>query len=1092
VLQSQARRDKERDKETRSSFRVTAIRTDAFSDDELAILTKLSGGLITQHVLDECGVRALRSYSFEGVSKTGRTYAGQHTPRFTLVVPAADGNFYGYCYYEAATHSTFPGAAKNFHLKLNEYTSELKFSLGLDTLRAGEAAYIVEGIKDALILRAAGFNAFTLGGVQSRLPLAVSEQLTANNNTLAIVFDTDFAGMSSAKKLHEFCLHTLQTTIITLPKLARQTTRDEPKPALNDIADYVVNFGFDDELRAALAEPALHSTTTQRWSGQTVTTRSLRLRRYLNESPASIAALRSIIHDHPRLYLHAPTGSGKTSFLLRHLAAPLVEQGYTIIVAEPTIGIVHQIEREYHDLNPICITGQDTTLTLMEARTRPCIAVCTYDSLPKLLHGSASIGTGSLFDNPKTLLLVDEAHTLAHDCSYRLEAMTNVMLAMHHAHAAGRQIICMSATPSPWLRYDEEEQCVTETHPSSSLGAFTYLSVEIEERAQVNVELLAYDARGGQNEEPSLGSSGKGASSMRERLLVQHTLHALDADPNGCVVIRLNSTSSLNAIRQALIKHGMAGTDIEVLTAQTRAQSHTYRSITHEGIIGKRVLLITALLDCGVNIYNTNIAAVLLADETNPTTIVQFASRFRAMSSLTVLLCCPRTKNTAHNERQERMRFDMEQFYRERVAHATTCARVNNMLSMPLVAAGRRPDHNTTEVVAEMSMFRDFDSLITFDPMRWCWTENRASIMAMMERIIAYNRTHRSLLYELHGYGLHIVHPEISNAIMGDENEHKEHKKEDRKKHQRINDALVQAAVEEERERLRREEQTLFELMQNAPDAYFEALAHTTQNHTLRRRIQDVFAVQTQCHAPHTQRAHRSAEAENILQHHAHLFVNNRAELYAHRYFWGRKRLLDHDEAMTLVREHTDARAWSRLTQMFTMHQRLHVHSKAADEHVLSVRALHHVRRERSVRAFVASTAAAGCTFAGVHGERVIANAIHRQAGVAERVNAFTQEDFHLSRQDAAAMVDALFHVRYVRERERTSDGRVKFGGYYEFATDAAGVIRQKTIAEWVTEMGLDGAAYTARFDAEIHRTLERVQEKTIQRTEAVCALSCL
>jgi hypothetical protein len=243
----------ERTSTNENTYRITALETAPFSGEELAVLAKLSGGFITHEILQEHGARALRRYDYEGVNKSGSAYNGSKQPRFTLVVPAADGNYYGYCYFKSDTYSTFPQSAKNFHLKFHAYTSDLKFSLGLETLRPNEAAYIVEGVKDFFVARALGLNAFTLGGVQTRLPDAVRSHLTANGNSLAILFDTDFAGISSSKKLAAAVndahgkspqpplsrgSQTLSTHILALPRFEQQKTQDAPKPAENDLADY--------------------------------------------------------------------------------------------------------------------------------------------------------------------------------------------------------------------------------------------------------------------------------------------------------------------------------------------------------------------------------------------------------------------------------------------------------------------------------------------------------------------------------------------------------------------------------------------------------------------------------------------------------------------------------------------------------------------------------------------------------------------------------------------------------------------------------------------------------------------------------------
>ncbi|MFY7999976.1 MAG: hypothetical protein ACOVSW_15365, partial [Candidatus Kapaibacteriota bacterium] len=168
-------------KPTTNTYRVTALELGDFTPLEIQVLAQISGGFITPDVLAKYGIRALRSYTDEGVSAKGWAYGGRHDTRFTLALPSADGNYYAYCYFEADKHSPFPHRAKNFHLKLHDYTADgVKFALGLNELRPNESAIITEGIKDCLMLLAKGYNAFTLGGVQHRLHPSVTKHLLKN------------------------------------------------------------------------------------------------------------------------------------------------------------------------------------------------------------------------------------------------------------------------------------------------------------------------------------------------------------------------------------------------------------------------------------------------------------------------------------------------------------------------------------------------------------------------------------------------------------------------------------------------------------------------------------------------------------------------------------------------------------------------------------------------------------------------------------------------------------------------------------------------------------------------------------------------
>ena len=103
-------------------YRVTQLELADCSPVELQRLGEISAGLITRDLVERFGIRALRSYTDEGRTDKGFSYGGSHEATYTLVVPSANGNYYAYCYYQSEQHSPFPNRAKNFHLKLADYT----------------------------------------------------------------------------------------------------------------------------------------------------------------------------------------------------------------------------------------------------------------------------------------------------------------------------------------------------------------------------------------------------------------------------------------------------------------------------------------------------------------------------------------------------------------------------------------------------------------------------------------------------------------------------------------------------------------------------------------------------------------------------------------------------------------------------------------------------------------------------------------------------------------------------------------------------------------------------------------------------------
>lgn len=1032
----------ERTSTNENTYRITALETAPFSGEELAVLAKLSGGFITSEVLQEHGARALRRYDYEGVNKSGSAYNGSKHPHFTLVVPAADGNYYGYCYFKSDTYSTFPQSAKNFHLKFHAYTSDLKFSLGLETLRPHEAAYIVEGVKDFFVARALGLNAFTLGGVQTRLPEAVRSRLATNGNSLAILFDTDFAGIASAKKLAAAVnalpkspqpplsrgSQILSSHILTLPRFEQQETQDAPKPAENDLADYVVRYGYDDELRAALAVPVPLASILLTRGGVTAPARELVITKHCAETPAAISTIEEAITHTPRLFLSAPTGSGKTFLMLRHVAMNHHQRtgGRTIFVV-PTIALAEQIEQEYRDLPLISITGSDTALSLLEARTSSKIIVCTADSLPKILYSkqldSEKHTTNGLLNEEHLLLIVDEAHKLFSDYAYRDDAMRGVMSAIERVgeESTTNRVVCISATPNLFL------------HAVPERLRFEYLHLRTSVQPTRRLAFCPYQCR----EQEAVNTI------LREK-------------EHGAVVVRINSESALRTVQTLLLQNGMSADEIDIITSRRRTTSTEYKSIVKESRITRRVILTTSLLDCGVNILNTDIRAVLIFDERDPATIVQFASRFRCVENLRIMLF---HKQSTKPEQHRLFPLSPVQMLQSNIFQAEMRAVEYN--SSPFTKG-----KNLHPAIGKKSAFSRFDQSMMFDEVRKVWQADVAGIIAGLDDIRRSTLTRAEVQGELEDYGITIVQREE----LFDETSSTPTTM--------ISAEAVAALRLKAKEQAKSDERVIIAMLSEAPELFMEALYHTTESRTTRTAITALFpAIQGK-----PQHRRRSEECSRLLLERADLFSTTKPDTFGYRYLELRRRLFAHAEAITLLERFTDSRTWARFTEHLAMHQRLELKRLGLHTQTLTPHDCKKLEREWEVRNFVANAATVGFQFQGTT-KRHIKFALHRADDLAQRVNAFTDDAFRLTKQRAGELVSALFHVEYKREREVRENGTVNFGGYYAFRHDEQG-IKAKTLADFVAECGVCGGEYEERFG-------DATRQVTMKR-EDVCAVSSL
>ena len=992
-------------------YRVTSLEIADFTPVELETLAKISGGFITNKLLERFDIRALRSYTDEGVSVTGTSYGSTHEARFTLVVPSADGNYYGYCYFGADAHSPFPHRSKNFHLKLHDYTSEVKFVLGLNELRPNESAYIVEGIKDCLILLAKGYNAFTLGGVQHRLLPSIAKRLQENGNSLNVVFDTDFAGINAAQKLSA-SLHihhsklTIQHCVLTLPRLQRQETKDAPKPALNDLADYVCNYGFDAELTNALLSPApLRSITLTKSvgsdNGYAIPAWQLSIQCKLSDEKPALKALTNLLDSASRLVLRAPTGCGKTYTVLRHIAPDHHKKtGGVTVLAVPTVAMAEQIKNEYSDLKPIVITGNESDLHRLyaDAPLDTCVIVSVYDSAARLLD---------VISEPTTLLVVDEMHKLVCDYDYRTPAMRTMLRLIKQAP----RTLCLSATPE--LLFHE-----------APLN-FTYCDVDVEQKRPLRFRQCHYD--------------------KREEAVIDTILTTLNDHPATTVLLNVNSKKLLKRTKILLVKFGLSDHDVDIVTRDTMATSPEYRSATEQSRFTRRVILTTSVLDCGVNILNTGRVQIIMLDEKNEDTIIQVANRFRKADVIDVMLFSS-TRQTPRKQASNNQvpLFNEQHHFLHTLLSAEMVAEAFN------TAHGR--NHTANCGVGRKSTSRLQDTMLHFNTKNNRWSTDECAIMHRIHTLRLTMKTNDDVATALEGYGfVRIVNEPMSTTTT----------------------PLTSEIFEEVRKETRREtleqEETVLNLLEHKTAYFLAALNTLSRSKALKNVLPNI------CPESLLPLMKHHPETAAILTNHAALLREQRTETLVRYYSEARTLGFDHTEALHLVRTNRDPRKWASFTERLAIKQREAISLADLTDSILSKHDREKLRREEEIRRMIASTATLGCGLTSADGtQRHIPNAIRTKKEIADRANAYTGFMFRMTQQKVGELVDALFHVRYVRERVKT-EHETRFSGYYAFAHDGTdqncAELKRKTLAEFVQEYGVDGNKYEWLF-------MERVREE--------------
>lgn len=282
------------------------------------------------------------------------------------------------------------------------------YSFGINHLKAG-SAIICEGEADCLALNEAGYNAFTIGSVCANLKDYILVQLKAKGiKHISIVFDTDYAGITNAKKLNGSLSKHFTTSIIDLPKLPRQSTLNSPKIAKNDVCDYLGLYGLDNDLKAEICA----SMPLQIPKGK-----------YLDSLEVQLKAI--LQSDNKILALNAGTGTGKTSFCINNL--PKIYA--SILFCVPTKNLAKQIAKEY---NLETLYGNEKVTQRYLAQS---VKVCTYDKA-LAVYSACNIDC----------IVIDEAHYLSHAYEYRFDAIKGLASIISHAKDNKNKVILLSAT----------------------------------------------------------------------------------------------------------------------------------------------------------------------------------------------------------------------------------------------------------------------------------------------------------------------------------------------------------------------------------------------------------------------------------------------------------------------------------------------------------------------------------------------------------------------------------------------------------------------------------------------------------------------
>lgn len=479
---------------------------------------------------------------------------------------------------------------------------EYSYAFGLDTLDKNQPALLCAGEPDCLALKAAGYNAFTLGDERSQLPTYVLERLgwakAQLPAQLRVLYDTDFTGLQNACKIARH----YGLTRLTLPKLAQQRHRSQAKPAQNDLCDYLQQYGWDEAIKICLSEQR-HETQDYVLNNIPV----IEVKQYLHEQSRLLS---TFLQQHPKVQLEAPAGTGKTHTLLTDLPQQAQKP---LLLAVPFTIQVAQIEQEYASKVPhlVCyghLQGQSSAEELHGWGPKVgWVTVCTYDRIETVFAQMQALYGDDIF------VVIDESHLLTSEYAYRTPAIHRVLRVCSEA----KQVIFLSATPD---------------YAYCRFHGFRLLRFSRKKNPAITVQPIDYEGE------------------AKQALFALLTQPQFQLPKGKTCVVRLNNKVLAKAIARILIEMGYyQKEEIDFVFSEKREGSHTpsKKAIIEKSSIpvSVKLLFVTACFDCGINILNQNIGRII-SFETQATdhcldTLQQFVARFRRLSQAELWVCKP-------------------------------------------------------------------------------------------------------------------------------------------------------------------------------------------------------------------------------------------------------------------------------------------------------------------------------------------------------------------------------------------------------------------------------------------------------------------
>lgn len=278
----------------------------------------------------------------------------------------------------------------------------------------------------------------------------------------------------------------------------------------------------------------------------------------------------TIDFKHQLTHVEAPTGRGKTTFIIEELA-----KGSKIIMVCPTKVQVAQLDHDFRDNPKVqCITGKEGSNALYGD-----IIICVYDKLKGLLESGRHFST--------YMLVIDEAHKMYQAASYRRNAIAVLLDAV--SDDLFKQVLTVSATFQPDIfPFHFDEQIV----------------IEHQHEHQPDIGVIYY----------------------KKKNFMEQGLLTITPSEGKVAIIRINNKKQIELAKVGFVLRGFK---VLVIYSDIQKSKAVVDFLETSLISGYDIVLTTSLLDEAINIKNENIESVHIFHKLHCDEIKQVVGRCR-------------------------------------------------------------------------------------------------------------------------------------------------------------------------------------------------------------------------------------------------------------------------------------------------------------------------------------------------------------------------------------------------------------------------------------------------------------------------------